>query len=84
MSSRYIHSPRFSYLVKLTNGRASSGSLRRLVSRHREAYDYLPASVEAFPAGENFVALLREAGFPRAHGVRLMVGAVYLYLATRD
>lgn len=64
--------------------RAVLPRIGRLVSRHREAYDYLPASVEAFPAGEDFVALLREAGFRQARGVRLMVGAVYLYLATRD
>lgn len=64
--------------------RAVLPRIGRMVSRHREAYDYLPASVEAFPAGDDFVALLRRAGFQRARGVRFMVGAVYLYLATRD
>ncbi len=64
--------------------RAILPRIGRMMSRHREAYDYLPASVEAFPAGEDFVALLRKAGFQQARGVRFMVGAVYLYLATRD
>lgn len=64
--------------------RAVLPRIGRMVSRHREAYDYLPASVEAFPAGDDFVALLRRSGFQRARGVRFMVGAVYLYLATRD
>ena len=30
----------------------------RLISRHADAYDYLPASVSAFPSGESFVTIL--------------------------
>lgn len=55
----------------------------RLVSRHHDAYDYLPASVEAFPSGDEFVNLLRRAGFSSARSVQLAFGAVYLYVATR-
>jgi demethylmenaquinone methyltransferase / 2-methoxy-6-polyprenyl-1,4-benzoquinol methylase len=55
----------------------------RALSRHRDAYEYLPASIEAFPYGEAFVTLLRQAGFPRARFVPLVFGTVYLYLAER-
>lgn len=34
----------------------------RRVSRHPEAYSYLPSSVEAFPSGQAFVAKLEQAG----------------------
>ena len=35
----------------------------RLVSRHTRRYDYLPPSVGAFPWGEGFAGMLRDAGF---------------------
>ena len=56
----------------------------RLVSRHSEAYAYLPASVAEFPSGHAFVAVLGPAGFSSVRVVRMAVGAVYLYLAERD
>jgi len=56
----------------------------RLVSRHSEAYAYLPASVAEFPSGDAFVATLGPAGFSSVRVVRMAVGAVYLYLAERD
>ena len=34
----------------------------RNVSRHPTAYDYLPSSVEAFPSGEAFEAILKQVG----------------------
>jgi demethylmenaquinone methyltransferase/2-methoxy-6-polyprenyl-1,4-benzoquinol methylase len=55
----------------------------RFVSRHTEAYDYLPASVGQFPAGEAFVKVLRQAGFSDVRAVPLTLGVVYLYVATR-
>lgn len=56
----------------------------RVVSRHREAYNYLPASVQQFPAGEAFVTVLQQAGFSRVRAVSLSLGIVYLYVAHRD
>jgi demethylmenaquinone methyltransferase/2-methoxy-6-polyprenyl-1,4-benzoquinol methylase len=56
----------------------------RVVSRHADAYAYLPASVAAFPSGEAFAARLRAAGFSGVRGVRMALGAVHLYLARRD
>ena len=55
----------------------------RLVSRHSDAYEYLPASVSAFPSGEGFVTILRDAGFSAIRSVPLVFGAVYLYIAER-
>jgi demethylmenaquinone methyltransferase/2-methoxy-6-polyprenyl-1,4-benzoquinol methylase len=55
----------------------------RFVSRHREAYSYLPASVEAFPTGDAFVAVLHEAGFSDGRHVSLTAGIVYMYTARK-
>ena len=55
----------------------------RLISRHSDAYEYLPASVSSFPSGEDFVTILREAGFSTVRAVPLVFGAVYLYTAER-
>ena len=53
----------------------------RLVSKHGGAYTYLPASVGAFPYGDDFVGLLRDAGFVEAQARPLTLGIVYLYTA---
>jgi demethylmenaquinone methyltransferase/2-methoxy-6-polyprenyl-1,4-benzoquinol methylase len=55
----------------------------RLISRHTGAYSYLPASVQAFPPPEEFIATLRAAGFDHVRAVPLTLGIVYLYTATR-
>jgi len=55
----------------------------RVVSRHHEAYDYLPASMAEFPSGDEFVKILRRSGFSDARAVPLTLGAVYLYVARK-
>jgi demethylmenaquinone methyltransferase/2-methoxy-6-polyprenyl-1,4-benzoquinol methylase len=55
----------------------------RLVSRHGDAYSYLPASVAEFPSGDAFAAILREAGFSSVRYQTFTFGIVYLYLATK-
>jgi demethylmenaquinone methyltransferase / 2-methoxy-6-polyprenyl-1,4-benzoquinol methylase len=55
----------------------------RLLSKHGEAYAYLPASVEQFPEPDVFAALLSENGFTSARAVPLTFGIVYLYVATK-
>ena len=55
----------------------------RAVSQHTAAYDYLPQSVEAFPWGEQFAAVLREAGFVEVKANPLAFGIVYLYTGQR-
>lgn len=55
----------------------------RAVSRHMAAYSYLPESVGAFPWGDAFAHLLREAGFNNVEARPLTFGIVYLYTAVR-
>jgi demethylmenaquinone methyltransferase / 2-methoxy-6-polyprenyl-1,4-benzoquinol methylase len=55
----------------------------RLVSRHGEAYAYLPASVDGFATPSAFVHQLAEAGLTSARAVPLTLGVVYLYVAQR-
>jgi demethylmenaquinone methyltransferase/2-methoxy-6-polyprenyl-1,4-benzoquinol methylase len=52
----------------------------RLVSRHDAAYGYLPASVSAFASPDEFVTILRQAGFTEIRAVPLSLGIVYLYM----
>lgn len=54
-----------------------------MVSRHGGAYSYLPASVGAFPWGDEFAALLTRAGFSSAQSRPLTLGVVYLYTASK-
>lgn len=55
----------------------------RLVSKHGEAYSYLPASVEQFPSPEAFAAALEEAGYSSIRHIPLTLGVVYLYVARK-
>ena len=55
----------------------------KLISKHSEAYTYLPASVAAFPTGPAFAAMLSAAGFTKVRFETLSLGIVYLYLAER-
>ncbi len=55
----------------------------RAVSRHDAAYGYLPASIDAFTAPDEFVKILRHAGFADVRAVRLTFGSVVLYTARR-
>jgi demethylmenaquinone methyltransferase/2-methoxy-6-polyprenyl-1,4-benzoquinol methylase len=71
---RALYLAYFKYLLPL---------IGRTVSRHRDAYSYLPASVIGFPVGAAFVALLEEAGFGAVRAQTLSFGIVYLYLASR-
>jgi demethylmenaquinone methyltransferase/2-methoxy-6-polyprenyl-1,4-benzoquinol methylase len=53
----------------------------RLVSRNGDAYQYLPASIEAFATPDSLVELLRRAGFADITARPLTFGTVYLYTA---
>jgi demethylmenaquinone methyltransferase / 2-methoxy-6-polyprenyl-1,4-benzoquinol methylase len=55
----------------------------RAVSRHSAAYDYLPASIDAFAAPAEFVKVLRQAGFGDVRADPLTFGSVILYTASR-
>ena len=53
------------------------------VTREKSAYQYLGASIEAFPAGAEMTALIDECGFASAKCEALSAGIVSLYTATR-
>jgi demethylmenaquinone methyltransferase/2-methoxy-6-polyprenyl-1,4-benzoquinol methylase len=55
----------------------------RTISKHSDAYSYLPASVMSFPAGEAFADLLRSAGFADVRSQPLTFGIVWLYIARK-
>jgi demethylmenaquinone methyltransferase/2-methoxy-6-polyprenyl-1,4-benzoquinol methylase len=53
----------------------------RAISRHNAAYGYLPESVGAFATPDEFVKILRHAGFRDIAAIPLTLGIVYLYTA---
>lgn len=53
------------------------------VSGDRAAYSYLPDSVEQFAAGEEFSALMSEAGFENCSARKMMGGIVTIYVGTK-
>jgi demethylmenaquinone methyltransferase/2-methoxy-6-polyprenyl-1,4-benzoquinol methylase len=55
----------------------------KLGSKDSKAYTYLPASVQAFPEGATFCAILEEAGFKEVHAKPLSFGITTLYTATK-
>jgi len=57
--------------------------LGRLISRHHEAYTYLPQSVGAFFSPQEFSDLVTRAGFGSVRAVPLTFGIVYLYSARK-
>lgn len=54
-----------------------------LISGDAHAYRYLNQTVETFPYGEDFLALLRQAGFTSAQAHPLTFGIATLYVADR-
>ena len=55
----------------------------RLVSKHRTAYDWLPASVLSFPEPPALAARLEQAGFAPVRWQRLWGGIVAIHTAVR-
>lgn len=55
----------------------------RLVSQHRDAYEYLPASVLAFPEPEALAHRLREHGFQSVTHTLLFGGICAIHVGTR-
>lgn len=53
------------------------------ISKDKDAYKYLPESVDAFPSGENFINHLKEAGFKECKYFPLSLGIVSLYIAIK-
>ena len=53
------------------------------VSKDKNAYQYLPDSVDAFPSGIDFINKLKDAGFRKCNYFPLTFGVVSLYIAIK-
>ena len=53
------------------------------ITKNRGAYDYLTATIEAFPQGEKMMAILKEAGFTKVSFKRLTFGICTIYFAEK-
>lgn len=51
----------------------------KIVSGEKDAYSYLPESVKSFPAGDDFIRLMKESGFADCEGKPLTFGIVTIY-----
>lgn len=50
-----------------------------MISKNREAYQYLNDSIEAFPEGENFTGIMERAGFKNVYHKPLTLGVCTIY-----
>lgn len=55
----------------------------RMISKDKAAYTYLPESVEAFPDGDDFLAILHELGFNKPACKPLTFGISSIYTAQK-
>ncbi len=55
----------------------------KLFSKDSAAYTYLPESVQAFPDGEDFIAILNECGFEDSTSIPLSFGIATIYVAKK-
>ena len=67
--------------VKIAVSALACIEVGRRLSRHGDAYSYLPESVHAFLGPEALAAVLRDCGFRDVRVVRLALGIVHLYVA---
>jgi len=55
----------------------------KLISKHKHAYQYLPESVAAFPAGKDFLEILKEAGLKTNREYSLTGGIATIYMGDK-
>ena len=65
----------YSHLILPTYG--------RWVSKDKRAYQYLTATIEAFPQGETMVDILKKIGFQTSDFKRMTFGICTMYMATK-
>lgn len=58
-------------------------AIGRLVSKHREAYQYLPDTVMKFPDGEAFLNVLDSCGFTRLSRKPMTFGIATIYSGSK-
>lgn len=57
--------------------------LGRTISKDRRAYEYLPESVEAFPEGEAFTAIMTATGYQNVEAMIVSGGIATIYSGTK-
>ena len=55
----------------------------KLISKNKHAYQYLPESVASFPAGKDFLEILKEAGLQNNRQYPLTGGIVTIYIGDK-
>ncbi|MBI1223466.1 MAG: bifunctional demethylmenaquinone methyltransferase/2-methoxy-6-polyprenyl-1,4-benzoquinol methylase UbiE [Bacteroidetes bacterium] len=55
----------------------------KMISKDSRAYEYLPESVQAFPEGKDFIAILERIGFKQCKDQALTFGICSLYTAEK-
>jgi demethylmenaquinone methyltransferase / 2-methoxy-6-polyprenyl-1,4-benzoquinol methylase len=55
----------------------------KLVSKDHRAYSYLPESVQAFPSGDAFLAVMTKAGYREVKRISLTGGIASIYLGRK-
>ncbi len=55
----------------------------RVISKNRQAYQYLPDSVAAFPSGADFVGILSETGLRNTRCISLSMGIATIYIGEK-
>lgn len=55
----------------------------RLISKDKTAYNYLTATIEAFPQGETMVEILKKIGYSKATFRRMTFGICTMYIAEK-
>lgn len=58
-------------------------TLGRMVSKDHRAYTYLPESVQAFPDGEDFLSVMKKAGYKETKCIPLTGGIASIYLGRK-
>lgn len=58
-------------------------AIGKLFSKDSSAYTYLPESVKAFPAGEDFLNVLKKAGFKETKAIPVTFGVASIYIAKK-
>ena len=58
-------------------------TIGKLVSKDSRAYTYLPESVQSFPSGKDFLAVMQSAGYRDCKSISLSGGIASIYLGRK-
>ena len=58
-------------------------TIGRLVSKDARAYTYLPESVDAFPAGNDFIQIMNKIGYRDTRCIPLSGGIASIYIGKK-